>query len=116
MRIKSTMKGMLVAAIVGVTITPALACMQTPHEIWPQIDAALPKAELSDADLTKVKELRAQAFSALANRKIAKKYQEAVQATDEAIKIVGLVPVEPQNDFRRGCGTVYRLKKEVDAR
>jgi hypothetical protein len=67
MCVKATMKVMLAAALVGVTIAPALACMQTPYQIWPQIDAALPKAELSDADLGRVKELRAKAFSALAS-------------------------------------------------
>jgi hypothetical protein len=101
---KATMKVVLAAALLGVTIAPALACMATPAQIWPQIDAALPNAELSDTDLAKVKELRAKAFSA--------KRQAAVQATYEAIEIVGLVQVSP---FRGGCGT-YRLKKEIDAR
>lgn len=109
MRVKAKMKVMLAAALVGVTIAPALACMPTPDQIWLQIDAALPKAELSDADLAKVKDLRAKAFSA--------KRQEAVQATDEAIKIVGLVRVGPEGrpPPRGGCGT-YLLKKEIDAR
>lgn len=115
--VNATMKLMLAATLVGVTIAPALACIQTPVQIWAQIDAALPKAELSDADLAKVNELRAKAFSAVANPKVAEKYQEAVLATDEAIKIVGLVPVQPQGvPLLRGCGTTYRLKKEVDAR
>ena len=120
MRVRqTTMKLLLAAALVGVVITPALACIQTPVRIWSQIDAALPKADLSDADLAKVKELRAKALSAPADRKVtyAEWYQEAVQATEKAIEIVGLVAVAPQGTpMRGGCGTTYRLKKEVDAR
>jgi hypothetical protein len=115
-RHKATMKVMLGAALVSVTIAPAFACMPAPYQIWPQIDAALLKAELSAADLAKVNELRAKAFSALANWKVVEKYQEAVQATHKAIEIVGLVRVVSPGGLQRGCGTTYRLKKEVDAR
>src|SRR5262245_8738427 len=116
MRVKqTTMKLLLALAFAGVTVAPALACMTTPYQIWPQIDAALPKTELSDADLERVKALRAKAFEALLNQRVAGKFAEAVQATNEAIRIVGLVPVEPRGGAaaRRqvppslGCGTAY---------
>jgi hypothetical protein len=120
MWVKATMKAMLAAALLGVTIAPALACMATPVQIWPQIDAALPNAELSDADLAKVKELRAKAFSALGDVRIAGKYREAMDATHEAIRIVGLVAVPrrvAKGTVPPVCGGVsYQLKKEVDAR
>jgi hypothetical protein len=120
MCVKATMKAILAAAFLGVAIAPALACLQTPAQIWTQIDAALPKAELSDADLAKVKDLRAKAFSALGDVRIAGKYREATDATQKAIRIVGLVPVRlrvPKGYVPPTCGgTTYRLKNEVDAR
>jgi hypothetical protein len=79
------------------------------------IQAALPKAKLSDTDLANVDELRAKAFASLTDaRKHAGKYHEAELATREAVRIVGLVWV-PRQGPTRGCGGTYRLKGETDA-
>ena len=106
----ATMKLMLAAALAGLAAAPAISCMTTPYEIWRTIDAALPKVKLSEAGLARVKELRTKAFAA---QRVAGKYDEAVIATHEAMRIVGLVRVTPKGEGGRRpphCGGTYRLK------
>jgi hypothetical protein len=48
------------AALAAFSATPALACLTTLQKKWAQIKAALPKAKLSDAALSRVDELPTQ--------------------------------------------------------
>jgi hypothetical protein len=97
------------------TATSALSCRVRPQERWWAIDAALPKTKLADTELAIIADLRAKAF-ALAGKFDAANYREAELATNEAIKIVGLVWVAQGGAASRGCGGTYRLKGETDER
>jgi hypothetical protein len=103
----------LAAAFSALAAAPAASCITMPQEKWGAIQAALPKANLTDADIAKieqVKALHAIAFAAVA----AKNYHEAEEATAKAAHIVGLVWV-PRRPPMRSCGGTYRLKSELDA-
>jgi hypothetical protein len=103
------------AALTSLAASPALSCLPSPEQRWAAIQAAFPKADLSDADRAKVNELRVKAFAALAEARsatrrnfISLKYQEAERATRAAIALVGLVRVA-EGRATRGCGGTYRL-------
>jgi hypothetical protein len=108
------------AALAAFSATPALACLITPPKKWAQIKAALPKAKLSDAALSRVDELHAQTFALLAEAGLgggrkkfdAAKYREAEKATDEAIRVVGLKWVS-HGPPMRGCNGSYQLKDDI---
>lgn len=113
-----TLKRALSAAAVAVLMAgPALACIVQPEQKWSAIDAALPRAKLSDTDRARVAELRARALGLLADarkdatRRDTAKYHAADVATREAIEIVGLV--HSPTRLRSGCGGTYTLKSEL---
>lgn len=118
---KTTIQFVLGVTITALAATPALSCGSTPQEKWRAIEAALPRAKLSDADLAKVNELREKAY-ALLRAAIAKKpndareYREAAFAARKAMKIIGLELVVEGPPFLRCGGGTYRLEGEPDAR
>src|SRR5262245_14314655 len=110
----------LAAAFPALAVAPAAACMTRPENKWGAIEAALPKANLSDAAIARIYALRARAFAALAASGEPGKsfdvdrYREAETATEQAAHLTGLVWV-PHQPPTRGCGGTYRLKSERDA-
>jgi hypothetical protein len=110
----------LAAALSALVAAPAAACMTRPEHKWGAIQAALPRANLSDADIARIYALRARAFAALAASGEPGKsfdvdrYHEAETTTAEAAHVAGLVWV-PHQPPTRGCGGTYRLKTERDA-
>jgi len=110
----------LAAAFSALAAAPAAACMTGPENKWGAIQAALPRANLSDADIARIYALRARAFAALAasgepgKNFDVDRYREAETATAEAAHLAGLVWV-PHRPPTRGCGGTFRLKSERDA-
>jgi hypothetical protein len=110
---------LIAGAFLAMPSTSVDACMQplTPQRGWKTIDHFLPQAKLSAQDLTKIAELRLKVSQTVeAQRKDgerlifdAERYRRAVDATREAMKIVG---IEEVGSKFRGCGGEYRLKNK----
>jgi hypothetical protein len=104
------------AAFLSLAAAPAAACMTRPENKWGAIQAALPRTNLSDADIARIYALRARAFAALgASGEPGKsfdvdRHREAEAATAEAAHVAGLVWV-PHRPPSRGCGGTYRLEE-----
>src|SRR5262245_3255295 len=92
---------LIAGAFLAMPFTSVEACMQrlTPEQGWETIDHFLPQAKLSTQDLATLAELRLKVSQMVdAQRKDgerlildAERYQRAVDATREAMKIVGIV-------------------------